>query len=973
MLRKSPLAAAVGLALTGVAYIAPGDVTAQVDEIVITGTRIRPDVYTSSTPMDVISAETGMVRGVSDLGTLLQTATVAAGSPQVTAASSTAFVQDGGPGARTLSLRGLGPNRTLVLLNNRRAGPAGVRGGVSSFDFNVLPLVAIDRVEILKDGASSIYGSDAVAGVVNIFTRRQDGGTVDAYAGRPSDSGGEESRVSLSWGQTIGRGHFQVTGDFHRESELRKGQREHFACGEQFIFDPDGGQRVDVVDPRTGRYRCSDLAWGHNWAISIFGTADNVPSFITLVQYDYDGDLGNFIPPVEVDPGNPDFAVVPSGDWYFVGYDRASDGVTNLTHPFYFGASLTPQIDRSTVYMDGGFDFGRGVQGYAELLLNRRETKINDYRQFWQDMLDEDFGNSVAAGWSGFGLVSPTPVTDHADQKVQVDYQRYVVGLAGDLGSSWNWDVSAQLSRSDGDYHNDRIYNDAIFDADGNEVNLFGSCVGQLTAVRGIPCIDLPWFDPQFLAGNFTPEVRDFLFGREAGNTVYTQRSLEGFVSGQIGSLPAGPVGGAFGIQYTRDRIRDVPGELTLAANIWGSSSAGITAGNDTTKALFAEFQVPLLTGRRLVERLSLNASTRYTDVDSYGSDTTYKLGLSWHATSTVRIRANKGTSFRSPALFELFLADQTGFLGQALVDPCRNWGAELAAGNISQRIADNCAAEGLSGDFVGGTDSAIVITGGGFGVLEAETSKSSTVGVVWQPAFADLSISLDYFDIEVKDEVDKLSATSIVRGCYNSEFFPNDPLCGLFERGGAGNGIETIRDSFINVAKQKNRGYDLSLLYGVPMGWGSLTFETQHTYQTTNKVALFEDTVRDENGELGNPKWVGRLNVTADIGPWSAFWGARLVGPASSTDRFGGTATYRGDTVRVVRDVDRVIYHSFSGSRTFDGDFTVRLGVANAFNKKPPQVSTLGGVLNTVGSSAFYSQYDWFGRRVFMNLSKNF
>jgi len=115
---------------------------------------------------------------LSDIGTLLQTTTIAAGSPQVTAATSTAFVQNGGTGAQTLSLRGLGANRTLTLLNGQRVGPAGVRGGVSSFDLNVIPLAAIERVEILKDGASSIYGSDAVAGVVNIITKKGDGGTV---------------------------------------------------------------------------------------------------------------------------------------------------------------------------------------------------------------------------------------------------------------------------------------------------------------------------------------------------------------------------------------------------------------------------------------------------------------------------------------------------------------------------------------------------------------------------------------------------------------------------------------------------------------------------------------------------------------------------------------------------------------------------------------------------------------------------
>jgi len=199
MNHRTPLAHAISLIIAAAALGANDDARAQSEQdaaqptaqeaaqeqkletVLVTGTRIRHDGFSSSQPMDVVSPDVAALQGVGDVTRLLQTSTIAAGSPQVTAATSTAFVQNGGTGAQTLSLRGLGANRTLVLLNGRRAGPAGVRGGVSSFDFNVLPLSVIERVEILKDGASSIYGSDAVAGVVNIITKKGEGATVDAY------------------------------------------------------------------------------------------------------------------------------------------------------------------------------------------------------------------------------------------------------------------------------------------------------------------------------------------------------------------------------------------------------------------------------------------------------------------------------------------------------------------------------------------------------------------------------------------------------------------------------------------------------------------------------------------------------------------------------------------------------------------------------------------------------------------------
>jgi len=260
--RKNPLASAIGLAITasalGVSPQALAEEEALVEEVVVTGSRIKRDGFNNSSPIDVLSAEQAITQGYTSVGALLQNTTIAAGSPQVTAASSSAFVQNGGVGTSTLSLRGLGANRTLVLLNGRRAGPSGTRGGVSSFDLNVIPLSAIERIEILKDGASSIYGSDAVAGVVNIITKKSDGGSFDAFLTQPTRTGGEQQRISASWGKTFEKGNFRITGDYNRQAELERDDRGFFSCGEQYVFNPDTGARRDVVDPRTGKPHCAD-------------------------------------------------------------------------------------------------------------------------------------------------------------------------------------------------------------------------------------------------------------------------------------------------------------------------------------------------------------------------------------------------------------------------------------------------------------------------------------------------------------------------------------------------------------------------------------------------------------------------------------------------------------------------------------------------------------------------------------------
>lgn len=1002
-MKKTPIASAISIALAHGSLMMSGVAVAQddvndeatsgeaIEEIVTTGSRIRKDVFTSSTPMDVIDIEEASIQGIANVGELLQNSTVAAGSPQVTSAISSAFVENGGIGTSTISLRGLGANRTLVLLNGRRAGPSGTRGGVSSFDLSVLPLSTIERIEVLKDGASSIYGSDAVAGVVNIITRREDGGTIDGYVSAPGSSGGEQTRLSASWGRDYDRGGFRVTADYNKQEELARGDRDYFNCGNDYVFDPDSGERADIIDPRTGTFKCADLTWGHIWVYD-YG-ADNIPGG-RRAQYDYDGNLGQYIPgygPVE----NPWDLETPPG-WFPTGYDRPSSGVEQADHPFQDQESLIPETEITTFYGEGDFKITDNVELYGEVLLNRRNTYVNGYRQYWSyvysgnfDFVDGFDGGSqlsADAGWNGLQWFSPTPITDHADDEATVDYQRYLAGLRGEFSNGWAWDATASYSTSDGDYWSQQIFNDSI--RDQNWTTGDDSCVGQVSSVAGLPCVDVRWLSEDVMNGELTPEERAYLFGEETGNTKYNQWSIDAFVTGDLFELPAGTVAVATGLHYREDDIDDLPGWITQDANAWGSTAAGRTVGEDKTKALFVEFDVPLVNDVPLVRDLTLNASARYTDVDSYGDDTTWKAGINWQITDSVRIRANKGTSFRTPALFELYLADQTSF-GSTRSDPCIRWGEELADGNITQTTADNCAAdqsaiggpaEGLPPDYTGGTITPTIITGGGLGVLAAETSESTTVGIVWQPSFADLSVSIDYFDITIDDEVAQLGAGTIISGCYASDtgfaFGGAEPLCRQFDRSLPNSGIDNVKDSYLNIASQTNRGFDYSIRYTNELGgWGSLRFDVSANRQIQDEVALFADEVDDYNKLVGDPEWVGEYSIALSRGAMELYYNGRYVG-AADNERFysDDLTTIYGESVRQVLGVDSVLYHALSASYTFDDiGLRVLLGVANLTDEAPPQVSSRGTDFNIVGNAAFYSQYDWLGRRAFMNMTWSF
>jgi iron complex outermembrane receptor protein len=995
--------------------------------IVVVGSRIGgTTAFNSPDPVTVIDPEVALQEGRFDTASMLQSSPIAAGSTQITSAISSNFVTNGGPGAQTIDLRGLGANRTLVLLNGRRAGPAGTRGAVSSFDLNVLPVSLAENVEILKTGASSVYGSDAIAGVVNIKTKSNiDGLHVGANVGLPFESGGEEYRINAIWGKTFDRGHITIAADYTHINELARGDRDYLACPEANIYRQDG-TRADLIDPRTGQPHCEDLRWGHVWTYNLIdnlqldgpggpntGLNTSVDFATVLMQYQYPGEtLG--IPAYGAPDYFGDFFAPPG--WFPVGYDAASTAVQNAYHPFVEEGTIIPETDLYTGYIEGSFEITDNVELFGEFLYNRRETYQNGWRQFWNfgytgDLYGTGAGNAYnywGGGWGGINLLSPTAITNHNDSSQSVDYYRGVAGLRGNFGteSNWRWEVYSQYSRSQATYRTEQILQDA-YDTGYFQ---FGSCVGTVTPISGRNCIDIPWTDPNFLRGDLTPEQVAFLFDWEEGTTLYTQLTFEGSVSGDLFELPAGPVSLAVGATLRRDKIEDVPGPITQAGNAWGASTSGITAGDSSTSEFFGEVRIPILADTPFFEELTLSAGGRMTNVtaerasdgatDEDDGNFTYKLGLNWAVTDFLRFRGSYGTSFRAPALFEQFLANETSFPSQRAIDICRQWGAQLAAGNISQRIADNCAADGIPSNHPATGVTATAISEGGLGILEAETSTAWVVGAILTPELSFLpdtriSIAVDYFDIQVDGEITQLGAANIILGCYDSENFPNDPLCNQFTRGqpAAPFNINTVNDQFINIASQTNRGVDVAVNVRHDLGaWGRVGLTADMTWQTKDDFQLLPGSpITSDNGEAGSPDWVGdfRLNWETPIEGLKAFYGVNVIGGTSDVDDFleaNGDpcldsfntestpptpiyGTYCPDLT-----APTVFYHNASLTYAFMERFELTVGVSNIFDRRPPRVSVFNGAeITMIGPVIAASQYPFVGRRAFVNLSADF
>jgi len=872
------------------------------------------------------------------------------------------------------------------------------------------------------------------------------GGDNYNYGTLPSDvkgrrTAGAQYSASVMWGKTFDRGHVLVALDYYHQNELARGDRKYLNCPEAYVFRNGSHDRADLIDPRTGKFHCEDLPVGQVWTydyeynyftglpgnLNVAGIPKSQLGGVVLMQYQYPGEnLG--IPTLDGSPAGCGVLSCfgsPPG-WFPTGYDGPSQAVQNDFNPFAHEQTIIPKTTRYTIYADAAYELTDHVEAYAEFLANRRKTYQNGWRQFWTFGFTSSgsycalfdcsgtgagpyTGNNAsywASGWTGLNFLSPTAVTNRgSDSKQKVDYWRGVGGIRGDFGSllkGWSYDAYIQYSHNKGLYSNEQVLQDVI-DTSSFQT---ASCVGTVTPVSHKQCIDLPWTDPYFLFGQFTPEQAAFLFDWETGKTVYKQVSGEATMTGNLIDLPAGAVGVALGLSARRDEIVDTPGDITIAGNAWGASTSGITAGHSMTTEAFGEIRIPILKDEPLFKDLSFSGAARITNVkntrrsdgfaDKDNGNWTYKVGGNWAVNNWLRFRGTYGTSFRAPALFEEFKADETSFPSARTIDPCVQWGFNLGQGNISQRIADNCAADGIPSIYGGGSISATVHSSGGIGLLDPETSTALTGSIILTPRFSSLpntrfSLAIDYFRIKVKSEVSQLGAQNIIFGCYDSDSFPTDPLCSLFDRGTLGTdpfAIGNVHDSYINIASQVNKGVDFTALIQQGLGrWGSLSILGNATYQLKDRQILLPNSPAvDNNGDIGDPKFVADINATwKPHGGWTFFWGTEIYGKASNEgkfkDRHGGSlcqvsAIWGNYCVKV--SVPTTFYHAASVTKEF-GDakhkLEVTLGMRNIFDTKPPRVSTIGGggLPQEIGPVVGTSQYDFLGRRVFFNISKKF
>ena len=959
----------------------------QGSDIVVTGSRIRRDEFSTIEPITVVTSDEITQGGFNSAADALQSSEVTAGAGQINNFYG-GFVTAGGTGANTLGLRNLGPARTLIMLNGRRLAPAGTRGNVLAADLNVLPTAIIDRIEVLKAGASSVYGSDAVAGVVNIITDAKVRGlTIDAQVNVPEVGAGVDKRIAATFG--FGTDRLNIIGslEYRKRDALRLNDVDFTSCPiPGFKLDAGSPFGSDDPFPLGDPRNCFTIDNG-GVTINTLG----LPSRSGIGRTSgAPGIFNRFVPSAGAGGGTPGYLGVGT-------YDRDSFDPASQEEEL-----ITP-VETYTGFLSGAYDLGLlgNAEIYGELLATRRKSSSLLYRQLSIDYLQGsplvpiEFRNGVfanptntssgqniaARAFIGFGLTN-------SSQKV--DYVRAGGGLRGDFFlPGWRYDAYVGKSWTDGTYQQDSFLIDRLAFAT-DVVQLPNGTIQCRSQASNPSCVAAPPLNAATIGGQLPQAFRDYILVNTIGTTKFRESTAIFNIDGPIFTLPAGEVQLALGAEYRKQRIDDTPDDNSIRGNLLGLTAGTPTRGSDNVKEVFGEIFVPILADRPFFHNVNLNASIRYTDYASYGSDITYKVAGEWEFFRGFGVRGSYGTSYRAPALSEQFLGATSGFIA-AGNDPCDADNFPRANGQpnpgaytpAQQQRAANCATVGIDiATFQQNNGITSFTRGGAETGLSAETSRNWSVGAVVQPRISStttLALAVDYFDIKVSNGVSALSGTTILNRCYNDvDFNPSEGFCRFVSRDA--NNILSVTSGFVNLSEDIVKGYEFTGRFATDLFGGRFTFNASLTKYTEQSDRTFpEEILLDANGTTNVPDWVGNFDATYRTGATTFRYGVSWFDSSSGTAEYNQTSRTTGvvnqanvDQLNEFYQIEVPDYFLHSASVQFDiaEKFEMTLGVRNLFDKQPPKITTY---YTTIGNAPLYSGYDYTGRQWFINTNFKF
>jgi len=840
---RNPMYLAIQSALTAGAVLAAPAVFAQDSEgdkvdlgkVTTVGSHIRATDIETAAPVFVVEREDIEKSGLTDIGDLLRQIPAAGASLNLTN-------NNGGDGSIRIDLRNLGSNRVLVLVNGRRW----VRTLNGAADLTTIPTSVIERIEVLKDGASAIYGSDAIAGVINIVTRSDfEGVEASGYYGKSAEGDGARQQFNIATGATSDKGSVFFNAEYTKIEPISAGDREFskdplFATGNR-LGSSGTPQGRFVLDTPEGFYNDTTQPGSNGW--------NEGPNDPDLIPFTNDTRF-NYAPDNWLTTPQERTAIFVQGKYQLTDnitmstealFNRRESNQLLAPQPLFFGSwnGTRPGVDIINIGGDNPYNpFGRDLDGTNEILfLGRRMIEAGN-RLFTQ----------------------------------KVDTYHYGLGFDGfvDVGTGWDWSANYSLSRIDAIETNDGELNmTRVTRALSNE------CVTDSS------CVPLNLFGGE---GTITPEMVDYITFEGKSITGQKLITYDLVASTELAELPAGPLGFAIGYEKRRASGFDKP-DYVIQSGQTSGNQRNPTSGGYSVDELFVEFNVPLIADAPMAQLLELSVAGRYSDYDVFGSTTTGKVGLRWKPIDELLVRATYSEGFRAPNIAELFRGSSDSF--PDLTDPCsgRSGLDENGDGIIDSNEA---AAGGLPGcagipASYEQPNSQIRITVGSNPNLTPEESQSFTLGLVYEPDFVEgLTVTADYYDVSIDNVITSLDESTIVDTCART----GSVLCQFMERGDSGTIID-VNSAGINSDGLDVSGVDLTASYRLDTDYGlfKLIWDTSYVDDYTLRS---KDFVRDvqspinfmdiDQVELTLPRV--RSNLTADwaYGDWSANYQLRYI-----------------------------------------------------------------------------------------------
>lgn len=924
--------------------------SAGVEEVLVTGSRISgqtnltsPSVIAVATHEDIVLSKAASVEEV------------LARIPGVDFNGGVSSANNNSSGQSVVALRNLGPQRTLVLLDGQRLIPQ--FGG--STNLNLIPLSMVDHIEVLKDGASSIYGADAIGGVINLITKKhEEGVALSADYGVSSEGDAQTKSVTATLGANVDKGNILVGLAWNRRDPLLQINREWATAT----------HADDPHFPGGSAYRSTlDILGDQNNTNQVWAGAANSNG----ASSSHDPALVGAAPNLAFISGRNRIQL-NSGAWNYLatGLDQKQ---INLAGRLNVKENLSVVVDGFfTRYID---DFRLGPDALPGDLITTPRFKgfiiptTNPYNLT---------GSSITAN------LIPLQMGPR-DYSVDSEVYRMRFGFEGQIANRFNWELGYVRQENSAIFNVAHQFNyDHVSQLLGQVpcVNVPGGCT------NGLPTTPVNFFNAPNI---FSAEQIAYLTFDNTSLSHDSENYGYGNINGTLMDLPAGPVKAAIGFESRQEHYDNTPNELAQDGLAGGGISLP-TDGGYNVRALYAELRIPVLNDAPFAKALNLSPSVRYDDYSTFGGQTTFKVGLDYQPTSDVRFRGAYATAIRAPRVGELY-AGLSGSNPSAGGDPCEtnpaysgntNFGnGVLTAGSTCSRaVAGGAAVTSFTSVIDANPNSQIQQSQGGNPNLQPEKAHTITAGIVLTPAVTPgLTVTADYYNVKISDTI----LTSGVAGSTGVDFVLNrcygpaqdERNCAYVLRDSRGN-IVQIDSLATNIGGSLVRGIDYELAYNtraadlaIPLIGGAFNFDLFATQQLKSQQTNPDGSLADFNGffnvnnQTFQPKWKGIFTADYLRGPWKVRYDARA---SSSAENINGSDPYSGNYI------PSIVYHDLSVSYDVPGFLGIAptrfiLGVNNLADKEPPFI----GSEAACRCNALAGPFDVVGRYFYSSVSMHF